>query len=271
MSKHLLSAFAKDDPERFAQLLGASSDVEETVSILTDIPDGLEGDVVSRLTAEAADGLLSDLPDPVVVGWLRTCSSDNARRMLARIGLERSASLISGIDDRSKRNELRRLVEYPVGTVGELVQLNVMAIRDSMAVSDIQPEIQRQSGSVDAPVVIIREDGTVSGVLDLVELMKNRDPDARAGNFCIPVKPLFDEASLSSLGNRDEWNRMTSIPVVDYAGRLIGYVSRTRLQDRFAGAGEGSLFFQSANELAKQFLEFMAHVLLLFFTRREPK
>ncbi len=271
MSKHLLSGFAKDDPERFAQLLGDSSDLNESIGILADIPDGLEGDLVSRLTPEAARRLLSELPDPVVTGWLSSCSPDIARTMLSRIGHERSASLISSISDRSKRLRLQRLMTYPQGSVGELVLLDLMTIRDSTPVSEIASAIQRQPGGPEAPIVILHSDGTVNGVLDVVKFLKNRDPDSRAGDFRIPVKPVFAEASQSSLKHRDEWSRLTSLPVIDYEGQLIGYVSRSHCEESIVSDSESTLFLQSGLELSRQYFDCMVYFLMLIFDRRSPR
>lgn len=270
MSDHLLSAFAKDDPERFARLLGASGNVTETTGILTDIPDGLEGDVVSRLTVATADQLLNQVPDAVVISWLSSCSSSVARSLLGRIGSERSANLISGIEDRSKRRELQHLVKYPTGTIGELLLLDIIAIRDSLPVSDIYAEMQQQSAGPDAPVVLIRNNGTVSGILDLVKLLKNQDRDAIAKDFQIAVKPVFADASRSSLWKHEEWNRLTSFPVVDYEGHLIGYVPRTRIENSLDSDSECDTFVHSIIELSREFFRFMAHMLLLIFDRRNP-
>ena len=271
MSKHLLSAFASDDSARFAQLLGAANDPEEVVGILTDIPDGLEGVVVAKLDTEAADRLLNGLPDAVVIGWLSSCSVDAARHMLARINHERSLRLIASIEDRSKRRGLRRLVEYQPGTIGELVQANAPVILDSTPVAGIFTEIQRQSGGPGAPLVVLRQDGTVSGVLDMVYLLRNRDPDARASDFLIPVKPAFAKASQASLKDREEWAQLTSLPVVDYDRKLVGYVSRSSLESRLGNVDESDLFLQSVIELSKQFFEFMAAMLVLVFDRRSSR
>lgn len=271
MGKRLLSGFAQDDPERFAQLLGASNDLQETIGILTDIPDGLEADLVSRLSPDVASRLVSELPDTVVMAWLSSCSSDSARSMLARIGHERAVGLIAGINSRSKRLRLQQLMKYPQGTVGELVLLNVLTIRDSMPVPEIATAIQRQHGGTDAPIVILRKDGTVSGVLDLVMFLKNRDLDTRADDFCIPVRPVYAEAALASLKDRDEWSRLTSLPVVDYEGQLIGYVSRSRFESYIKSVTESGIFLQAGVELSRQFLEFMVYLLMLVFDRRSPR
>jgi Mg/Co/Ni transporter MgtE len=215
--------------------------------------------------------LLNELPDPIVIGWLKTCSADSARRMLARIGRERSTLLISGIDDRAKRRELRRLVEYPSGTVGDLMQVNITSVRDSTRAKEIRKELQRWSGDPDAPVAIVRDDGTVCGVLDQAMLLQNSDPDARASKFRIPVKSVFAESALSTLKGREEWVRLTSLPVVDFDGRLVGYVSRTRFESSQAAMSDGVQFFQSTAEFSMLFLEFMVYVLELVFGKRASR
>ena len=270
MGKQLLSGFARDDPERFAKLLGNTSDPKEAIGILADIPDGLEGDLVSRLSPENARRLLSELPDPIVAGWLSSCSADTARYMLTRIGHERAASLISGITDRSTRVGLLRLIKYPQGTVGNLALLNVMTVRDSMPVSDIAESIQEQESGPEAPIVILRDDGKVIGVLDVIRCYKNRDKHACASDFCIKVKPVYADASQTSLRNRDEWNRLGSLPVVDYEGQLIGYVSRSQSEDIQKSVSDNARFFNSIIELSRQFLEVMAYLLTMIFDRRSP-
>lgn len=271
MGKYLLSGFAKDDPERFAQLLGNSGDLKEAIGILADIPDGLEGGLVSRLTPEVARRLLNELPDPIVSEWLGNCSADTARSVLARIGQERSARLISGITDRSRRIGLQRLIKYPQGTIGELVLPNVMTIWDSMPVSDIAGAIQRQESGSGAPVVIIQRNGAVCGVLDLVKFLKNRDMDASAADFCIPVKPIYADASQSSLKGRDEWKRLNSLPVVDYKGQLIGYVTRSQSENIHESVSESTRFLESGVELSRRYLEVMVYLLMLMFDRRSPR
>jgi len=268
MSKQLLSGFARDDPERFAKLLGNSSDPKEAIEILADIPDGLESDLVSRLSPDIARRLLSELPDAIIIGWLSSCSADSARNILTRIDHERSASLVSGITDRLKRVGLQRLIRYPQGTTGNLASINVMTIRDSLPVSEIAESIQRQESGPEAPIVIVRDDGKVCGVLDVIEFLKNRDPHAHAADFCVKVRPVHADASQTSLINREEWKRLGSLPVVNHKGQLIGYISRSQSEEIEESVSADVGFLSSIVEVSRQFFEAMAYLLTMIFTRR---
>jgi Mg/Co/Ni transporter MgtE len=268
MSKHLLSAFAADDPGLFAQLLGASDDVAEAIAVLSDIPDGLEGEVVARLTPEAADRLLNELPDPVVIGWLGTCTASTGRRLLSRINRERADRLVAGISNRSIRRNLRHMADYPPGSIGEHVQTGVIAVKESARVGDIGDAIKQWKGDPESPVVILREDSTVAGVLDLMAFLKNHDQGAVAADFLVPIKPVYAEAAQSSLHDRAEWARLTILPVVDHDGQSVGYISRSTFERAHGTVGEGSLLLETGVELSKQFFEFMVYVLVLLFDRR---
>lgn len=268
MSKHLLRAFAADDPALFAQLLGAADDPAEAIAVLSDIPDGLEGEVVARLTPEAADRLLNELPDPVVIGWLGACTTSTGRRLLSRIDRERATRLIAGISNRSKRRSLRHMVDYPPGSIGELVQTGVITVKESSRVGDIGDEIQQWKGDPESPVVILRDNGTVAGVLDLMGFLKNRDQRAVAADFLIPIKPVYAEAAQASLHDRSEWDRLTILPVVDHDGQSVGYVSRSTFERAHGSIGEGSLLLETGVELSKRFFEFMVYVLVMIFDRK---
>ena len=268
MSKHLLSAFAADVPALFAQLLGDSDDPAEAIAILSDISDGMEGEVVARLTPAAADRLLNELPDPVVIGWLGACKASTGRRLLSRISRERAARLIAGVSSRSKRRSLRHMVDYPPGSVGELVQTGVITLKESVKAGDIAAEIQQWQGDSESPVVILHDDGTVAGVLDLMDLLKNRDQGAVAADLLIPVKPVYAEADQASLHGRTEWTRLTCLPVVDHEGQSVGYVSRSTFESAHGSVGEGSLLLETGVELSKRFFEFMVYALVLIFDRK---
>jgi len=268
MSKHLLRAFATRDPERFAELLGRSDDVGSTLAILTDIPDGMECDVVSRLTPEASTRLLNGLTDTVLTGWLETAPVDAGRRLLARIGGNRSSRLIEAVEDRSKRRELKRLVGYPRGSIGELIQTQMAAVKDNTPSGDIGTEIRNQGGDNAGPVVVERRDGTFRGVLDFAALALNRDPAATAADFCVPVRPVFPDSPLASLESAPEWAGMASLPVVDHEGRALGYVSRSVLDNiNIAVRAENSIL-ASVVELSKRFWEVSAALTLFIFERR---
>jgi len=271
MSKHLLHAFATQEPERFAELLGTSKDVSSMLEILKVIPDGTECDVVARLTTEAAGRLLSGLADQVLVRWLESASLDAGRRMLSRINSDRSARLIQEISDRKKRRGLRSLAGFPPGSIGALVQTQIARIREDTPAPDIAENITRQGASLEGPILVERDDGTLRGVLDLARFVQNLETAATAGNFCITPRPVYPDSPASTLEDPDAWTGLSSLPVVDHGNRAIGYISRSVLEKAARTQNRDDPPLGSVVELSKRYWEVSAALIALIFGGRTER
>lgn len=271
MSKRLLQAFAVEDPDRFAHLLGATHDVEEAVEILNDIPDGAEAGVLSLLGPAASERLLGALSDDMLAAWLATCPTDAGRRLLARVGQERASRLIARIENSSKRRGLRRIAAYPDDSIGAKMHLGVLTISETATVSEVERVFQEQLSGPECPAVIIRADGRVAGVLDLVAFVRNRDDEACAGEFCTRVPPVYADSPLSSLLTQEEWRHLGGLPVVDLEGKLVGYVTRADLESAARTFRPANVFLESGAELSARFLQFLAYMMVLIISRREDR
>jgi Mg/Co/Ni transporter MgtE len=268
MGRHLIHAFAVDDPDRFAQLLGATHDIDAAIELLNRMPDGLEGEVLAHLTPEAADRLLNGLPDDLLAVWLGTCSVEAARRLLLKVGPERTASLISKITDRSKRRGLRRITSYPEDTLGSHLQTGMITVPESATAAETEEALHAQQGDPDCPVVVIARDGSVAGILDLVAFVRNQDDQARVAEFCIPVQPAYADAPISSVTEREDWSRLASLPVVDTQDQLVGFVTRSALERATGTFRPGHAFLESSFEISLRFIQFLSYSMELIIGRR---
>ena len=187
MGNHLLVAFASEDPGRLAELLEYPDDAAEALSTLMEIPPGLRSDVVARMSPTAADRILDELPDPVLIEWLGSGPADAGRRILAKVSQERAKRLLSGITDRSKRRALRRLANYPAGSIGQLTQVHMMTAARNEPASETDARIQRLGRPLEGPIPILNQAGRVIGILDLSRFVQNRSTARTAADFCIPV------------------------------------------------------------------------------------
>lgn len=269
MGRHLLQAFANHDPERFAQLLGSANDVSEAIEILEGIPGEAGGEVLSKLSPEAADRLLAALSDELLGKWLAACPSDVGRRLLVRVTPERSERLISRIRDAAKRRGLRRITTYPADSIGAHMQPRVLTIPELATAAEAELAFQEHEGGPDCPAVILGANGKVSGVLDLVAFVRNREQDARAAEFCIPVPPVHAESPISTVVDGAEWRHLASLPVVDFEDKLVGYVTRAELESAVRKLRPGNVFLDSSVELAARLLQFLAYTMVLIISRRD--
>ena len=271
MGKKLLNTFASEDPERFARLLEASEDTEEMLSILEDIDTGLECEVVARLSPELANRLVNGLDDGLLIAWLETGSVEAGQRLLSMVGPNRSNRLVEGIGDRRRRRLLRQLTGYAAGTIGQHTRFRLQRFREDVPLEQVKAELQRHKEPFEGPVVIERRDRTVMGVLDFAAMARNSSEKALAADVCIRVQPLYADSPLphlSSLSKFADWEKATSLPVVDHRKRLVGYVTRATLEKATDSEHEGSLFLSTLIELVKQYWTFMAYVMTSLLGRR---
>jgi Mg/Co/Ni transporter MgtE len=268
MGKRLQSAFAETDPEGFSRFLGQSADTDE---ILATIPRGMECHVVTNLAPEAADRLLGAVTDSVLTDWLETAEIDEARRLLGRLGHVRASRVVSAMDNRSRRRDLRRLAGYPSNSVGALAQLTVVTVPEHATAEEIASTIEQAGGAPDAPVIVTRQDGSVRGVLDLMRFLQNRNGRVLASGLCIPTDVLHVGLPVESVRLPAHWNQLTSLPVIDHSGRPIGYVTRAALERARSPRSHGSLIVEAAIEVVRLYWVFLCQATKWVLSRRPER
>jgi len=268
MTSHLLNAFASDDPERFAFLLGTSENTADTLLVLDSIPSKKGAEVVACMSSDTADRLLPTLADERLAKWLKAANFESGRRLLTRVSPERSAHLIELVDDRSKRRQLKRLVGFPPGSIGTLVQVTMLALPRNTAYPEISARIQAHQASADEPVAVLDEQGGVMGVLDFRSFIAAQDEAATAGEFCIPMQAVFADAPLSSLTEPEHWEHQSSLPVVDYDHKPVGFVTRAAVDAATRTVAPRSYYLEAAGELTTRFWQLLSYLLVLMLDRR---
>lgn len=267
MGKHLHRAFASKDPERFAGLLEKSENTLDALDILRDIPDGLECLVVNRLAPEAALQLLGSVSDSTLTEWLEAAAAEDSSCLLTKVKAERASNLISGVQSRSKRRNIRRLLAYPEDSIGRLLQLDMILVNKSDTVAEIDARIKGHKGPLDGPIVVLRGNGEVTGVLDPVRFLQNRSEAGTASDFCIPVSPVFADSQATSLRLSARWAGQKSLPVVDHRGQAIGYISREVLENSLEPNEEHSPLVYTLVELSRLYWLVLLQAMMLLIDR----
>lgn len=271
MGKQLQAVLASSDPDRFARLLSESDDAAAVLSRMNDIPGEHACDIFVRLSPEAAERLLGSADDATLTAWLEAGTADDGRRLVTRLTPDRAAAVVSAMGHRGKRQALRRLSGYPPGTVGDLAQSRLILVSRDDALEQIDARIRAAGESSDCPIIVTRRDGSVLGVLDLMRYVRGSDSLLTAAELCIRTEPLHAGSSVHSLRLPENWSRLTQLPVVDAAGKPIGFVSRTALEAVRIEHSEASLFTRSLVELARHYWSFLIYLTASLLDRRtEP-
>jgi magnesium transporter len=219
----MLRTFVERYPAEVAVLL-ADRPVSEIAGIMRSVPAPVGAAATERL------------PTPLAADVLAALDADTLREVVPHMDLRRVAVFFAQLDDAAREarlgdldrgiaEEIRALMSYPPDSAGSLMDPRVMAafLRDTTA-GDAMRRLRRQGHRRILDTFAVDEDGRLVGTVTLEDLVLAA-PQARLGT-------LYDRPPVSvlSLATREEvvetFERcsLTTLPVVDVNGRLVGVV-----------------------------------------------
>ena len=222
----LARAFIRQVPDDAARRLGTVTPVEtarllraEPVRYVTPVLQRLEPDLAAEVLAElpieqAADALaaLDPARAVVVLGWM---SDDRRRALLDRI-------------DAGLARELRRMAEYPMETAGRLMDPRATGFQPGVTVQHALARVRAASDRRVSDVFVTDEDGRVTGRVSLQSLAVAA-PGTTLQMLAQPSGTVQAIAPQEEVVDRFTEGRLSSIPVVDFDGRLLGVIRQDTL------------------------------------------
>ena len=217
---------------------------------------GLDSPIISRvlnsLTPDFAASVFSQFSDSLAGELLQDTSSNVMARVLGQMPGEEQDRYLSAVPPGIQK-EYKRLMSYPLHSAGRLMDTHIHVFRDSMTVKQAmrrlrQPGIRttRALYLVDAKNILVSE----MNVQDLVLADYNKF----LKEYARPVRAVLQpEDPREEVVHKLEEFNLTSLPVVDLSGQLIGIVRHETL---IKAAGEEAtidiqtMFGVSADERA---------------------
>jgi magnesium transporter len=184
-----------------------------------------EGDILLEVSDAVRETLLADMNSAEIVAAAQNLEPDEIADLAPGLSEEVVQDIIEaqGVEDRA---QLQSALSYPEGTVGALMDFDVVSIRDDVTVEVALRYLRRFDelpSQTDALFVIDRED-RLQGVLPLKRLLVS-DPE-------VPIAKLYDpdvvsfspESDAEEAAQAFERYDLVSAPVVDDAQKVIGRV-----------------------------------------------
>lgn len=223
----LIRGFLDLHPNESAQLLETlpppdvralleSESPARAAKILMRINPDIATEIIEQMDVEAFSRLFAALePMP-------------AAALLARLDGEKLAAYLKGLSEDAAR-EYRDLTTYPPGTAGSIMDPRVLVLRPDETVADALKRLRAIKDRRIYDVCLIDEEGILAGVIALQELAIAQ-PDAL-------LKTLVRDhpVSVQAVSLREEVVRLleslrlSTLPVVDINGRLLGVIRHDAL------------------------------------------
>lgn len=236
LETRLASAFLEEHP-REAALALERMPASERAAVLRALPAEASpalGEMVASSAAESVAMLEPEEAGPALDGL----APDVAIAILRRMSAETAHRLVEGLPN-AKQEAIRRLLRYPEGTAGAVMDPMVLAIPEDISVGEARVRLRREAPGLLYYLFVVDRQGLLTGVLDISELMRARARDPIGSVMHAPVEHVQAWTPAASVRAHPAWRSFHALPVTDETGRFAGairYQTLRRLEHE-AGAG----------------------------------
>ena len=199
---------------------------EDRISVWRLVPRDRDGDILLEVSDSVRDSLLADMDNAEIVAAAQTLDADEIADLAPDLPADVVQDIIEsqGVEDRA---ELQQALSYAEGTVGALMDFEVVSIREDVTCEVALRYLRRYEElppQTDAVFVVDRDDH-LKGALPLNKLLVT-DPE-------VEVSTLFDRDIVSFAPDDDSdeaaqaFDRYDLIcaPVVDAQGKVLGRIT----------------------------------------------
>ena len=217
----LARAFLRQFPADAARHV-ESAPLEEAVELLgaESTPDAVA--VIERLASNVAADVLQALPPEKARRIVAAMDPVRAAASLAWFEPEARGRVLEELDSRAAK-ELRAMAEYPPETAGRLMDPRVFGFARGTTVSEAIARLRSGKKREVSDVFLTDPDGLLVGRVPLRELAVS-PPNESLDALASPPISVQATATAEEVVSHLTDLRLSSLPVVDFDGRLIGVI-----------------------------------------------
>jgi magnesium transporter len=214
-------------PNDAARLMETTDDVE-SAALLQRQPSEVSAEVIRRLTPDRAARIIGALEPEALRGVMVALDPNRAAALLERLDEKERQRSFEALDP-SLADEIRSLASYPADTAGALMDPRVTSFRPDANVSEVIARIRRFRNRRIQDVFLVGEDSKLIGSVSLQDVVL-ADPGTRLEDLCDSA-PVCVRAvsSRDEVCETFETQRVGSLPVVDFEGRLLGVLRQRQI------------------------------------------
>jgi magnesium transporter len=227
--ERLARALADNHPEDAARVLEAM-DTAEAARLMTRLPARTLGRIVEKLSPQLAGGLLGRLESARTRELVEKLPLHQSAAILEQLDEAARESALAGLPERTSRH-LRALLEYPPGTAGALMDVQVATVHVDLTVAEAIAVIRKAPRDTLTYLYVLDRDGRLVGVLNTRELLLTGARDRIEALIRPITSSLSPTMTQTEVAAAIESSRLIALPVVDGEGRLLGVVRHQEALD----------------------------------------
>ena len=218
-------------PADVANLL-ESLPVEQRLIVWDLVKAEREGEILLEVSDAVRQTLIADMDAQELVAATEQLDTDEIADLAPDLPREVFQGVIRSLSP-EEREQLRSAMSYPEGTVGALMDFDVISIRDDVTVEVVLRYLRRLDEMPDHTDQLFVVDGTgqLKGLLPINRLLVTRPKTLVTTVMRLDFLKLRPQEKAEDAAGAFERYDLVSAPVVDDRGRLIGRVTVNAVVD----------------------------------------
>jgi len=199
---------------------------EQRVALITTLGPEFNAAALSELDEAVRDQVLEAMPNEQVAEALQQLDSDEAVYLLEDLDKDEQSDILAQLPH-FERIALERSLEYPEDSAGRIMQTDLIAVPpfwsveqtiNFMRVADDLPDRFYEIFVVDPAYHLL-------GSVALNRLLRSKRPVTIEAITDRDIHPIAVEADQEAVAREFERYNLTSAPVIDGGGRLVGVIT----------------------------------------------
>lgn len=251
--EHLARAFLESHPARAAMTLER-------------MPPARAAAVFGGVAAETASAVMREMTPPFAASCLVLLAPEEGAAILTVMPIDDVAGIVRAVEPGQRegvlaglapgtREPLERVLPYPVGTAGSVMDPSIFQLPEDVLVADARERLRRAARDLLYYLYVVDREHRLVGVLDIPELMLARPRDPVSVSMHRNVNRLSAWMPVSLVREHRGWHSYHAMPVVDEEDRLLGAIRYQTLRrlEREAADREPNPVMLTARALGELF------------------
>lgn len=190
------------------------------------------GAVLLELSEAVRDHLIGGMQGAEIIGAAEHLDSDEIADLVPSLPRDTVLQLLNTLDDKD-RAQVQSALAFPAGTVGALMDLDVVTVREDVDLDVVLRYLRQRKGipKHTDQLCVVDRDGTLKGLLPVHELLVH-DPNTQVAAVMTrnPVVFHTDALANDAVSAFERYN-LISAPVVNIHHRLVGILRIEEVMD----------------------------------------
>ena len=222
----LATTFLRQFPHAAARHLESAA-VDDVARLIASEPAVQAVPVIERMASNVAADVLNALPVDAAVRLVAAMDPVRAVAIVTWLDAERRAAILGALEP-GQAKELRAMAEYPPETAGRLMDPRVIAVRRDTTAGEALARLRAVRRRQVSDVFVVDEDDRLIERVPVQDLAV-AGSDEPVQSLAAPSPAIAATATATDVVEQMTDRRLTSLPVVDFDGRLLGVIRHDML------------------------------------------